>query len=129
VTQANWYIRHARLAGADVTSDAPHMTAGHPEGQTRGIRLALADAGLAAGDIDLVMARATATPHGDLTEARAITEAIGNHPAVTAAKAMTGHLFGAAGALGALVAVLAPREQAVPPTINLDNQDPRIDPS
>ncbi|MFJ9006088.1 beta-ketoacyl-[acyl-carrier-protein] synthase family protein [Streptomyces canus] len=118
---------HSRLTGAGITSDAHHMTAGHPEGQTRGIRLALADAGLAAGDIDLVMAHATATPHGDLTEARAITEAIGNHPTVTATKAMTGHLFGAAGALGVLVAVLALREQAVPPTINLDNQDPRID--
>ncbi|MEU3340885.1 beta-ketoacyl-[acyl-carrier-protein] synthase family protein [Streptomyces sp. NPDC006668] len=117
---------HARLTGAGITSDAHDMTAGHPEGQARSMRHALTDAGLAARDITLVMAHATATPQGDLTEARSVTEAIGSHPAVTATKAMTGHLFGAAGALGALVAVLALREQAIPPTINLDHQDPRI---
>ncbi|MGW2520666.1 beta-ketoacyl-[acyl-carrier-protein] synthase family protein [Streptomyces sp. NPDC001617] len=118
---------HARLAGSGVTSDAHHMTAGHPEGQTRAMRLAIADAGLASRDIDLVMAHATATLHGDLTEARAITDVVGAEPPVTATKSMTGHLFGAAGALGALAAVLSLREQAMPPTINLDEQDPRID--
>ncbi|MEU5535599.1 beta-ketoacyl-[acyl-carrier-protein] synthase family protein [Streptomyces sp. NPDC020362] len=118
---------HARLTGAGVTSDAHHMTAGHPEGQTRAMRLALTDAGLAAGDIGLVMAHATSTLHGDLTEARAISDAVGTHPAVTATKSMTGHLFGAAGALGTLVAVLSLREQAAPPTVNLDDQDPQVD--
>ncbi|MFI7501673.1 beta-ketoacyl-[acyl-carrier-protein] synthase family protein [Streptomyces sp. NPDC049687] len=117
---------HATLAGAGITSDAHHMTAGHAEGQVRAIRRALADAGLRAGDIDLVHAHATSTPHGDLTEAHAISEAIGLHAAVTATKSMTGHLFGAAGSLNALAAILALRDQVVPPTINLREQDPQI---
>ncbi|BBC29335.1 hypothetical protein SGFS_006290 [Streptomyces graminofaciens] len=118
---------HARLTGSGITSDAHHLTAGHPDGQSRAIRLALADAGLAAGDVGLVLAHATSTPHGDLTEARAIARAVGTHPAVTATKSMTGHLFGAAGALGALAAVLALRDRAVPPTVNLDAQDPEVE--
>jgi len=118
---------HATLAGAGMTSDAHHMTAGHPDGQVRAIRRALADAGLTAGDIGLVHAHATSTEQGDLTEAQSITEAIGLHAAVTATKSMTGHLFGTAGALGALATVLALRDRAVPPTVNLEEQDPRID--
>lgn len=118
---------HARLAGVGITSDAHDLTAGHPEGQARAMRLALSDASLAAGDIGLVVAHATSTSHGDLTEVHATAEAVGSHPAVTATKSMTGHLFGAAGALGALAAVPALRDQAVPPTVNLDELDPRVD--
>ncbi|EFL20253.1 predicted protein, partial [Streptomyces sp. C] len=108
-------------------SDAHHITAAHRDGQVRAMRLALASAGLGPLDVGHVQAHATSTPTGDLTEAESIAEAVGTHPAVTAAKSMTGHLFGAAGALGAVAAVLALRDQAVPATLNLDELDPRVD--
>ncbi|AUY51487.1 MULTISPECIES: beta-ketoacyl synthase [Streptomycetaceae] len=117
---------HATLAGAAVTSDAYHITAAAAEGQVRAMRRAVAEAGLAAGDIDLVHAHATSTPLGDLVEAESVTEAIGLHPAVTATKSMTGHLFGAAGAVGALTAVLALRDGVVPATRNLERLDPAV---
>ncbi|MEV5596246.1 beta-ketoacyl-[acyl-carrier-protein] synthase family protein [Streptomyces sp. NPDC052496] len=117
---------HATLAGAGVTSDAHHITAAHPEGQVRAMRLALSAAGLAPHDIDHVHAHATSTPQGDLAEAHSITEAVGTHPSVTATKSMTGHLFGAAGATGALAAILAVRDGVVPATQNVDTLDPEI---
>ncbi|OKJ96902.1 3-oxoacyl-ACP synthase [Streptomyces sp. CB03234] len=117
---------HATLAGAGVTSDAYHITAAHPEGQVRAMRLALDTAGLSPLDIGHVHAHATSTPKGDLAEAESIAEAIGTHPSVTATKSMTGHLFGAAGAVGALAAILAVRDGVVPATSNLDRLDPRV---
>ncbi|MCA6092768.1 beta-ketoacyl-ACP synthase II [Streptomyces sp. SCA3-4] len=117
---------HATLAGAGVTSDAHHITASHADGQVRAMRLALAAAGLAPQDVGHVHAHATSTPLGDLVEARSVTEAIGSHPAVTATKSMTGHLFGAAGAVGALAAILAVRDGVIPATQNLENPDPEV---
>ncbi|GAA1387741.1 beta-ketoacyl-[acyl-carrier-protein] synthase family protein [Kitasatospora putterlickiae] len=117
---------HAALAGAAVTSDARHITAAAAEGQVRAMRRAVTEAGLSPLDIELVHAHATSTPLGDLVEAESVTEAVGAHPLVTATKSMTGHLFGAAGALGALAAVLALRDGAVPPTRNLERQDPAV---
>ncbi|MDI3409231.1 beta-ketoacyl-[acyl-carrier-protein] synthase family protein [Streptomyces cavernicola] len=117
---------HAVLAGAGVTSDAHHITAAHQDGQVRAMRLALATAGLAPQDVQHVHAHATSTPLGDVTEAESIVAAIGTHPAVTATKSMTGHLFGAAGALGAIAAILALRDQVVPATQNLENLDPQV---
>ncbi|TVL93104.1 beta-ketoacyl synthase [Streptomyces sp. SAJ15] len=118
---------HATLAGAGVTSDAHHITAAHPEGQVRAMRLALSSAGLPPRAIEHVHAHATSTPLGDLTEARSVAEAVGTHPAVTATKSMTGHLFGAAGAIGAIAALLAVRDGVVPATRNLDSLDPRVE--
>ncbi|MEU6962453.1 beta-ketoacyl-[acyl-carrier-protein] synthase family protein [Streptomyces chrestomyceticus] len=117
---------HATLAGAGVTSDAHHITAAHPEGQVRAMRLALSAAGLSPRDVEHVHAHATSTPLGDLAEARSVTEAIGTHPSVTATKSMTGHLFGAAGAAGALAAILAVRDGVVPATQNVDTLDPEV---
>ncbi|MFI9273734.1 beta-ketoacyl-[acyl-carrier-protein] synthase family protein [Kitasatospora sp. NPDC052896] len=117
---------HAVLAGAGITADAHHITAAHPQGQLRAMRLALAAAGLDPLDVGHVNAHATSTPLGDLTEAGSIAEAIGVHPAVTATKSMTGHLFGAAGALGALATVLALRDRVIPATLNLDEPDPEV---
>ncbi|MFF3074041.1 beta-ketoacyl-[acyl-carrier-protein] synthase family protein [Kitasatospora sp. NPDC057904] len=117
---------HAALAGAAVTSDAHHITAAAAEGQVRAMRRAVAEAGLAPQDVALVHAHATSTQIGDLAEAESVTEAIGLHPAVTATKSLTGHLFGAAGALGALTAVLAVREGVVPATANLERLDPAV---
>lgn len=76
--------------------------------------------------VDHVHAHATSTPQGDLVEAASITEAVGTHAAVTATKSMTGHLFGAAGAMGALAALLAVRDGVIPATANLDDLDPRV---
>ncbi|MET9802132.1 beta-ketoacyl-ACP synthase II [Streptomyces sp. NPDC006368] len=118
---------HAALAGAGVTSDAYHITAAHPEGQIRAMRRALEAAGLSPLDIAHVHAHATSTPKGDLAEARSVAEAIGVHPAVTATKSMTGHLFGAAGAVGALAAILAVRDGVIPATRNLDALDPEVE--
>ncbi|MEW2579764.1 beta-ketoacyl-[acyl-carrier-protein] synthase family protein [Streptomyces syringium] len=117
---------HATLAGAGVTSDAYHITGAHADGQIRAIRQALTAAGLSPLDIEHVHAHATSTPQGDLVEAESITEAIGTHPAVTATKSMTGHLFGAAGAIGALAAILAVRDGVIPATQNLDSLDPKV---
>jgi len=118
---------YARLAGAGVSADAHHITAGDPAGQERAIRAALADAGLTGDDIDVVHAHATSTPKGDLTEALSVTAAIGTGALVTATKSMTGHLFGAAGALGALAAAMSVATGVVPPTINLDRLDPAVE--
>ena len=117
---------HATLAGAGVTSDAHHITAAHRDGQVRAMRLALGAASLGPLDVGHVHAHATSTQLGDLTEAESVAEAVGVHPVVTATKSMTGHLFGAAGALGAIAAILAVREQVVPATRNLDDLDPRV---
>lgn len=117
---------YARLAGAGVTSDAHHITAAHAPGQVRAIRTALAAAVLAPADVALVYAHATSTQAGDLVEARSIAEAVGTHAAVTATKSMTGHLFGAAGAVGAIAAVRSVYEGVVPATRNLESPDPEV---
>jgi 3-oxoacyl-[acyl-carrier-protein] synthase II len=120
---------YARLAGAALTSDGYDMVQPHPEGEgaVRAIRAALRDADLDGRDIVHVNAHATSTPAGDLTEVTALRQAVGDHPVVTSTKSMTGHLLGAAGAVESVAAILAVHHGVVPPTINLDNQDPRID--
>ncbi|TCO44684.1 beta-ketoacyl-[acyl-carrier-protein] synthase family protein [Actinocrispum wychmicini] len=117
---------HARLVGAGLTSDAHHITAAHHDGQVRAIRRALASAEMDPLDVSQVHAHATSTPLGDLTEADSIVSAIGTHPVVTATKSMTGHMFGAAGAMSAVAAVLSLREQTIPAIQNLDELDPRV---
>jgi 3-oxoacyl-[acyl-carrier-protein] synthase II len=126
---------HARARGARIlgslighgtTSDGHHATVPDQSGQVRAIRNALTDACLSTADVALVSAHATGTQAGDLTEAHAITEAIGTHPAVTAVKSATGHLLGASAALAAITTLMAMQEGLIPATLNLDNQDPRI---
>lgn len=121
---------HATLAGAGIASDAHHITAPEPDGagQISAMRKALVQAGLTAGDVDHVNAHATGTPVGDAAEARAI-HALFGRAAVTAPKASLGHLFGAAGAIEALVAVLSLEHGTVPPTRNLTEAaiDPALD--
>lgn len=111
---------HAVLAGAGIAADAHHITAPAPDGsgQIAAMRKALAQAGLAPGRIGHVNAHATGTPVGDAAEARAIGEVFGR-AAVTAPKAALGHLFGAAGAIEALIAVLSVKHGVIPPTRNL----------
>lgn len=120
---------HAEILGYGATADAYHLSSLAPEaeGSRRSMRLALADAAVAAGDVGYVSAHATSTPAGDGEEAIAIAAVFagaGGRLQVSAIKSMTGHLLGAAGALGALAAVLAIERGLVPPTINLDRLDP-----
>ena len=116
---------HAYLAGAALTSDAYDIVAADTENQARTMSLALRSSGLQASDIDFVHAHATSTPLGDANEAKAILEAIGP-TAVTSTKSMVGHLLGASGALGALVATRALSSGQLPGTINVDQVDPDI---
>lgn len=88
---------------------------------------AIQSAGVSAGEVDHVNAHATGTGLGDLAEAKGITAAIGTHPSVYAPKSALGHSVGAVGALEAIISVLTLRDQVIPPTLNLDNQDPEID--
>ena len=88
--------------------------------------LALRSAGLGPDDIAFVHAHATSTPLGDANESRAIASAVGR-TAVTSTKSMVGHLLGASGALGAMVAAQALRDGRVPGTINADELDPEIE--
>ncbi|MET8797939.1 KasA/KasB family beta-ketoacyl-ACP synthase [Nocardia sp. NPDC004568] len=120
---------HARLLGAGTTSDGFHLVAPDPSGTgaARAMTRAMQTAGLAKQDITHINAHATATPIGDKAEAKAIHQAVGNHPSVYAPKSALGHSIGAVGALESVLTVLSIRDGLVPPTLNLDNQDPEID--
>jgi 3-oxoacyl-[acyl-carrier-protein] synthase II len=120
---------YARFAGAGITSDGYDIVQPDPEcaGGIRAMKMAISDAGLTGADIKHVNAHATSTPVGDMGEIKGIREAIGDHPVLTSTKSMTGHLLGAAGALESIATILAIRDSVVPPTINLDDPDDRLD--
>lgn len=120
---------YAELRGYGASADAYHLSALAPgaEGSARAMRAALARAGLDSSEIDYVSAHATSTPGGDGEEAAAIADVFARNRAdlnVSGIKSMTGHLLGAAGAMGAFAAVLAVHQGIVPPTINLESLDP-----
>lgn len=120
---------YAELRGYGASADAYHLSSLAPgaEGSARSMRAALARAGMQPHEIDYVSAHATSTPGGDGEEASAIAAVFGDNKSslhVSAVKSMTGHLLGAAGAMGVFAAVLAIRDGMVPPTINLENMDP-----
>ncbi|AXG13586.1 beta-ketoacyl-ACP synthase II [Intrasporangium calvum] len=122
---------YAELASVGLSADAHHITAPEPNGSgaSRAMAQAVEQAGLSLTDIVHINAHATSTPVGDVAEYNAIKRAFGDHTdniAVTATKSMTGHLLGAAGALEAVLTILAVHHRTVPATINLDNQDPAI---
>jgi 3-oxoacyl-[acyl-carrier-protein] synthase II len=122
---------YAELAGYGASSDAYHLSSLAPgaEGSARAMRSALADAGLEPSAMDYVSAHATSTPGGDGEEAAAIAAVFAENKAslhVSGVKSMTGHLLGAAGAMGAFAAVKAIAEGVVPPTINLADVDPAV---
>jgi 3-oxoacyl-[acyl-carrier-protein] synthase II len=119
----------AEIVGYGMSSDAYHMTQPAPEheGGFRVMRNALRDAGLEPDAVGYVNAHGTSTPIGDTLEAHAIRNLFGKRISVSSTKSMTGHLLGGAGGLEAGVTVLALRDQMLPPTINLENQDPETD--
>jgi len=117
----------AEVAGYGMSGDAYHMTQPAPEheGGFRVMRNAVRDAGISPDMVDYVNAHGTSTPIGDTLEAHAIRNFFGERRiAVSSTKSMTGHLLGGAGGLEAGITVLALRDQILPPTINLENQDP-----
>jgi len=116
----------AEIVGYGMSSDAYHMTQPAPEheGGFRVMRNALRDARLEPRVVGYVNAHGTSTPIGDTLEAHAIRNLFGKGVPVSSTKSMTGHLLGGAGGLEAGVTVLALRDQIMPPTINLENQDP-----
>ncbi|HRT89017.1 MAG TPA: beta-ketoacyl-ACP synthase II [Bacteroidales bacterium] len=124
---------YAEVIGTGMSADAFHLTAPHPEGlgARNVMRNALEDAGISPDKIDYINVHGTATPLGDVAEAKAIIAVFGEHSYklnISATKSMTGHLLGAAGAVEALAAIMALKEDIVPPTINFRNPDPDIDP-
>jgi 3-oxoacyl-[acyl-carrier-protein] synthase II len=121
---------HAAVLGAGISSDAHNIAA--PPDDGAGMRLALrfllADARLRPEDVRYVNTHATSTPQGDLAESRALRSVLGRAGyCVSATKSMTGHLLGAAGAVAALISVLAVRDRVVPPTIGIEELDPEIE--
>ena len=121
---------YAELCGYGMSADAGHMTAPNMDGPRRAMLAALRNAGINADQIDYLNAHGTSTPLGDLNETNAIKAALGDHAkkiVVSSTKSMTGHLLGGAGGIESVFTVLALHEQKIPPTINLDNQDPECD--
>ncbi|HWH23821.1 MAG TPA: beta-ketoacyl-ACP synthase II, partial [Candidatus Limnocylindria bacterium] len=118
----------AEVIGAAMTADAFHISAPEPTGRGAAMAMtrAMQDAAVAPDEIDYIAAHGTSTSLNDLTETRAIKTALGEHArrvAISAPKSMVGHLIGGAGVIGALAALGAIREGAIPPTINLENPD------
>ncbi len=116
----------AEVAGYGMSGDAYHITQPAPEhaGGFRVMRNAVRDGGISPNAVGYVNAHGTSTPIGDTLEAHAIRNFFGEHKvAVSSTKSMTGHLLGGAGGLEAGITVLALRDQILPPTINLENQD------
>ena len=123
---------YCELVGFGMSADAHHMTAPAEDGQGayRCMQNALADAALAPEDVQYINAHGTSTPLGDVAETVAIKRAFGDAAkrlAVSSTKSTTGHMIGAAGAVEAIFTILALRDQVIPPTINLENQDPACD--
>jgi 3-oxoacyl-[acyl-carrier-protein] synthase II len=117
----------AEIVGYGMSGDAYHITQPAPEheGGFRVMKNAARDAKVNSPDIGYVNAHGTSTPIGDTLEAHAIRKFFGDQKiAVSSTKSMTGHLLGGAGGLEAGITVLALRDQILPPTINLENQDP-----
>ena len=125
---------YAVMVGEGMSADAYHITASHPEGLGACLVMqnALKDAGMTPEDIDYINVHGTSTPVGDVSEVKAIQKLFGEHAYklnISSTKSMTGHLLGAAGAVEALVSVLAVKNDIIPPTINHeeDDKDENID--
>jgi 3-oxoacyl-[acyl-carrier-protein] synthase II len=121
---------YCELAGYGFSADAFHMTAPNVDGPVRAMRMTLRDAAVNPEALDYINAHATSTPAGDINEINAIKRVLGEHArkvSISSSKSMSGHLLGAAGALEAVVTIMAMRDGLVPPTINVDEQDPACD--
>ena len=123
---------YAEVAGYGMSGDANHITTPAPEGEggQRVMRAALKDADIACEEVGYINMHGTSTPVGDKLECFAIHKVFGDHARslkVSSSKSMHGHLLGATGALETIVTVLALKTGKIPPTINVDRQDPECD--
>jgi 3-oxoacyl-[acyl-carrier-protein] synthase II len=122
---------YAELVGYGASADAHHITAPAPggEGGQRAMRMALRVAELAPEKVGYVNTHGTSTPQGDVAECQGIAAVFGDHAtsrklAISSTKSMIGHLLGAAGGAEAVITVLALSRGVLPPTINVEDQDP-----
>jgi 3-oxoacyl-[acyl-carrier-protein] synthase II len=116
---------YAEVLGGALNCDAYHPVAPNEDSVARCISAALADAGVKAGDVDLISAHGTGTKANDVTETAAIRQVYGEQPPPTVSlKSMLGHTMGAASALGVIAAALALTHGFIPPTINHVETDP-----
>jgi 3-oxoacyl-[acyl-carrier-protein] synthase II len=133
-------LEHARARGARIyceltgyaaTADAFHITQPSGDGAERAMKLTLQDAGLDPREVQYINAHGTSTPVGDIAEVKAIKNVFGGWAKeglmVSSTKSMTGHLLGAAGGVEAAFSVLAIHHGIIPPTINVEHQDPECD--
>ena len=123
---------YAELIGFGMSGDAFHITSppADGDGARRCMTAAIQDAGIDPADVDYLNAHGTSTPVGDIGETVAIRRTFGKAAddlIVSSTKSTTGHMLGAAGAVEAIFSILAIRNQVIPPTMNLDNQDPACD--
>ncbi|MCE3200716.1 beta-ketoacyl-ACP synthase II [Paenibacillus sonchi] len=125
-------VIYGEVTGYGASSDAYHMVATHPEGvgAYQAMKLALNEAGVTPGEVDVISAHATSTLVGDRSETLAIKKLFGDQAyriPVTANKSMTGHALGGAGGLEAIALVKSIQEGIIPPTINLEEPDEECD--
>lgn len=134
-------LEHARARGARIycelvgyaaTCDAYHITMPDPEGKglAKSLAIALKDGGLETTDVDYINAHGTSTPYNDKFETAAVKKVFGDHARklkMSSTKSMTGHLLGAAGGLEAAICCKTIETGIIPPTINVENQDPECD--
>jgi len=123
---------YAEVIGGGLSSDAYHLTAPHPDGLgvIRVMENCLKDSGIRPEDVDAINTHGTSTPLGDVAELKAISTVFGDHAPninINSTKSMTGHLLGAAGAIEAIASTLSIVNGIVPPTINHNVVDERID--
>jgi len=134
-------LEHAKKRGANILAefigygtsvDANHMAAPMEDGAGAALtmRLAIEQAGIAPQEVDYINAHGSSTPLNDSAETKAIKDTLGEHAydtIVSSSKSMTGHLYGAAGAIEAMVCVKAITDGIIPPTINYETPDPECD--
>ncbi len=123
---------YAEIVGSGLSADAYHLTAPNPEGlgAKNVMLLALKEAGIKTSDVDYINVHGTSTPLGDISETRAIVNVFGEDAYklnISSTKSMTGHLLGAAGVVEAIASILAIKYQIIPPTINHQQIDDKID--
>jgi len=118
------------IVGYGVTTDAFHITAPDYTGAANAMKLALNMGDIDVTAVDYINAHGTSTPEGDKSETKAIKSVFGEHAyqlKVSSTKSMTGHLFGAAGGIEAIITLKSIMENIVPPTINYETPDPECD--
>ncbi|MFC1489923.1 beta-ketoacyl-ACP synthase II [Candidatus Latescibacterota bacterium] len=122
----------AEISGAGFTADGYHITSPHPEGlgASKAMEIAIGRSGKTLDDVDYINCHAPSTPAGDKSETMAIKHLFGKKAydlSVSSTKSMHGHLLGATGAIESAATILAIKNNIIPPTINVENQDPECD--